>query len=185
MLNSGLPAGHKALKAEMPVEEITAYSDRHAHRERRKDSANTEPFNVPQSEESQRGGHGQAGHVERYLDFRIAHLCNIGRLPREKVCRNYRKAAAVRQSNAHAQYNVAQQKPHHAPRQAVRQNADPKFVNVEKFAEHEPHYKAEQVGRDEFLPHYHQRQDKQSLKDVRPGSERELREHLRKRIWDT
>ena len=48
MLNSGLPAGHKALKAEMPVEEITAYSDRLAHRERRKDSANTEPFNVPQ-----------------------------------------------------------------------------------------------------------------------------------------
>lgn len=47
MLNSGLPAGHKALKAEMPVEEITAYSDRLAHRERRKDSANTEPFNVP------------------------------------------------------------------------------------------------------------------------------------------
>ena len=54
MLNSGLSAGHEALKAEMPVEEITAYSDRLAHRERRKDSANTEPFNVPQSEESQR-----------------------------------------------------------------------------------------------------------------------------------
>lgn len=50
---------------------------------------------------------------------------------------------------------------------------DPKFVNVEEFAEHEAHYKAEQVGRDEFLPHYHQRQNKQSLKDVRPGSERE------------
>ena len=124
-------------KPEVSVQYIAYHTD---------DLTDSKTFDMTEETESQSCGHGEAGHVEGDLDSGVWNLQNIGHFSRKEVCRDDRKSAAVGEGDANADQHIADDKIEHAPSQCGRENIDPIFVQVQKFAKSKANNKTAQIG---------------------------------------
>ena len=95
LLINSLFACHKAFKAEVLINEISAYADSLSHCEGCGNSADAKSLDVTKTEECKRSRYSKTAYVKAYLYFRIADFGDVGKLSRKQVGRNYWKSAAV------------------------------------------------------------------------------------------
>lgn len=81
-------------------------------------------------------------------------------IKRKQIRRDNRELAAVRKRDAEAENQIAQNKVQHTERQIQRQTRNPEFMKIHQFSKDKSDSKTEQISRNKFLPHNHQRTDK-------------------------
>ena len=77
-------------------------------------------------------------------------------IKRKQIRRDNRELAAVRKRDAEAENQIAQNKVQHTE----RQTCNPEFMKIHQFFKDKSDSKTEQISRNKFLPHNHQRTDK-------------------------
>ena len=166
----------------MLIHKITADANGFSHCESGGNSADAKPLDMTERKERQRSRNNKTAYVESYLDLWIAYFSYLGKFPREKVGRSYRQTAAVRERYPDADKNIAHDEPNDAPAKTARENVYPSFVQVKQLAENKSDNEAEKIGRNNLFPHYHKAENEQTLENISPRSERELRKNLRKGV---
>ena len=169
----------------MPVYKIAADANGFSHCESSGNSAYAKTLDTAECKERQRSRNNKTAYVKRYLYFWVADPGYLGKFSREQIGRSYRQAAAVRECYSDAEKNIAYDEPHDTPAKTARENVYPGFVQVKQLAENESDNKAEKIGRNYSFSHYHKAENEQTLENISPGSERKLRENLRKGIGNT